>query len=282
MRSNKRALSNNMALESINDIINLLDATNKTLDSKIKVFSSNDELTVKLMNAHHSKNIIKSAVDGPYASTQFNLVIYNILKDVVDYPLKNLNIYDKNIILLQLRERNISDTVEVDLYSDEEDVAPIKSKVNLTKLIAKLTKDTGVFPDSHVDIETHSVRLLYPSIEDEYKFEDNFYKTKLTTIDDKSDKAKRSLIVPMMFNNIAQYVVSASFGGQTFDLTARSVNERLAIVEKLPSKLLTQIMHTIDNTYGKPLVQMLKISSTRDGKDFTGALDINAGFFLAN
>ena len=269
-----------MALDTINDIINLLDSTNKNLESKIKIASNDAEITVRAMNAHHSKNIIKSAIDGPFATTQFNLVMYSILQDVVDAPLKSLNIYDKVLIMLQLREKNVGDVLEIDLYNEDE--STIKYKLNIAKHVAKMLKEKVTFEPRILDIDSFAVSLKYPNIEEEFKFEDNFYKTKLSVIDEKNDKSKRALIAPMFINNIAQYVDTVTIAGQLIDLGIRSINERLAIVEKLPALLMGKIIKSIDADYGKPISKLVAISTLKDGKEYSGTVDINAGLFLVN
>ena len=121
-------------INSITDIISLIESETQKLDSDIYVPSINKEVHVKALNTNHSKNIIKSVMEGSFASVQFNLVMFLILSEIWDgsVPLANINIYDKLAILLQLRQKNISDTVTVELENDKKEI--IKHKILISKI----------------------------------------------------------------------------------------------------------------------------------------------------
>lgn len=261
----------------INDILTLIETVNKSLDSEAYVPSQEKPIKIKTLNANHTKNILKSAMDGAFATNQFNLIIYQILKEVVDHPLASLNILDKLFILLQLRIKNVSDEIEIELTSDKGE--KIKQKLNLTRLLAKIKKETFSFSNELIESDKITVQLAYPSIEDEYQFEYNLFKTKIANIDEKNEKAIRSLFAPMFINNVAQFVTSININGTEINMKTKNINERLLIVEKLPA-VIDKIINKIDTIFGKQLAKITSIEVIRDDVVYSGNLSLDASFFI--
>lgn len=265
----------------ISDILELLQTANKSLESTVFVPSKNAEVKTKPLNANHTKNIIKSTMNGPFASNQFTLIMYNILKEVLGCPVSELTVYDKTFVLLQLRSRNISDEVEMTLESKEK-TEPIKHKVCLSKLITKLKKAVPPMLPRIIELENYQLTLNYPSVEEEYQFENNLFRTKLSTIKEDDQKAMRELIAPIFLYQISQYVKEINIGGKAIDLTKRNVSERLAIVESLSANAINEIMKAIDDSFGKDLSSLTKIEITRDDVKYSGTLEVGAPLFISN
>lgn len=261
----------------INDILSLIDTVNKSLDSEAYVPSQEKPVKIKTLNANHTKNILKSAMDGTFAANQFNLVIYQILKDVVDQPLSNLNVLDKMFLLLQLRSKNVSEEIEIELVSDNDE--KIKQKLNLNKLLAKLKKETFSFANEIIEADKLIVSLSYPTIDEEYQFEHNLFKTKIAVIDEKNEKAVRSLFAPMFINNVTQFVSSVNINGTEINLKSKNINERLLIVEKLPA-IIDKIINKIDSVFGKQMAKVTNIEVTKDDVVYRGKLNLDATFFI--
>lgn len=276
-------MSEELKKMEMTDILALIDGVNKTLDHDAYVPSQEKTVKIKTLNANHTKNILKSAMDGAFSTNQFNLVMYYILKDVVDFPLTNLTILDKIFLMIQLRIQNVSDEIEIELTPQKAEnnkpIETIKQKLNLTKLLAKLKKEHVPFTDEIIENNSITVKLSLPSIEEEFQFENNLFKTKLSTIDDKNEKAVRSLFAPMFINNIAQFVSTVNINGTEIDMKAKNVNERLLIVEKLPA-IVDKIIKKIDSAFGQQLSKVTNIEITKDNVIYQGSLDINAGFFV--
>lgn len=276
----------------IDDIINLLDTANKSLESGFFIASNPENpIIVKPLNAHHSKNIIRSLIDGNFASTQFTLAIYNILKDIITVPLTDLTILDKNLILLQLRQKNINDLIDVDLngtetiIENESEITQnkvINHKISINKMLSNFKKGR-IFPTAEtVDQSGYSVNINYPSIEEEYRFDDNFYKTKILPLKEDDMKGRRALSAPIFINTIAQYIKIVTIGDKVIELSKRKIDERLAITEKLPTSLLMKIIEKIDEKFGKPINELTSISIKKDDVNFTGDVVLNAKLFISN
>jgi hypothetical protein len=137
----------------IADIIGLIDNVSKTLDCDVYIPSLNKEVKCKPLNTNHTKNILKSAIEGAFASNQFTLIMYQILQDVMDksVDLSTINTLDKNIILLQLRAKNVSNFIEISLTSEKGNV--IEHKVDINKFINKLKKTSFSFNNEIIETE---------------------------------------------------------------------------------------------------------------------------------
>ena len=270
----------------INDILALLDNANKSLESKVKLPSIAEEVVLLPLNANHTKNIIKSATSGLFSDNQFNLVFFQILNEVVKCPLASLNLYDKEIISLFLRSKNISDNLDVEvsgLVKDEEGedkVDRTKKTVSISTILEKLKPVT--FEDQVIECDEYNVVMNFPSIVEEYSFDEHLFKNKLASIDEENKKSLKGLIGPIFVYNIAQYVKELVIGDKTVSLSNKKVEERLAVVEKLSANSINKIIQKIDSHFGKMLQSITDVSYTKDGTKYSGSITIGAELFISN
>jgi hypothetical protein len=263
----------------ISQILNLINDVSKTLETNFYIPSLNQEIIVKPLNTTHTKNILKSAIEGSFASNQFTLVCYHILLDIVDksIPLSSLTIVDKAFLLLQIRAKNVSEEYELELFNKND--KSIKYKLNLTKFINKLKKEEWSFNSEIVEQDKISISMNYPSIQEEYEFETDLYKTKLANIDEKNEKAMKSLFAPMFINNAGQFISSVNINGTEINMKDLNIQERLAVIEKLPA-VIDKIISKIDSVFGKQMNKILTVTAKHDGEEYSGKLDLKSNFFL--
>lgn len=276
---------------NIQDILGLISDANKSLEHDVYIPSLNKEIHLKPLNANHTKNIAKAAIEGPFAQNQFTMMIYNILKEVCDpsIPMTHLNILDKAIILLELRVKNIKPVVEVKVYSDEvytdsEGKQYRKDsviKVDVSKILAKLKKWKLSFDNQVIELDNYAITLNYPSIEEEYQFENNLFKTRIQNIDEKDPKSLKSLFAPMFVNTLAQYVKHIKIGDNEIDLQTKKVVDRLAVVETLSMNASNKIIEKVDAFFGKQLNKITTVEETIDGETYTGNIELSPILFLS-
>lgn len=274
-------MSENKENLQINDILALLQKANKTLESTVTVPSLNKDLPVKPLGALHTKNILKSTMNGPFTQNQFTLVSYQILKDVLGPDASQLNVLDKAIVLLQLRSKNINDVLEVELTAQGVE-EPLKHKVTLTKHIAKVLKKIEPVLPTTVELENYVITLNLPSIEEEFLFENNLYRSKLANVKEDDKNAMRGLIAPLFIYQISQYVKSVNVEGREIDVTKMNANDRLAIVESLSATALSGIIKKIDEVYGANINKVTELTVTSDGVKYSGSIEIGAGLFIVS
>jgi hypothetical protein len=268
-------------LSQFTDIISLLDATNKTLQSPVFIPSLGNEFIAQPLNANHTKNIVKTTVEGPFAENQFTLIMYNVLSDVFGsaVDLATVNLYDKMVMLIQLRARNISDEYKLTLTSPE---GVTKEKIiSLTKIVDKLKKATKPDINIQLEVDGYIFVLNIPSIKENFQFENFLYQDKLSKVDESNHKQMKGLVAPIFLSHTTPFITSFTIGDNTIDMTKRNVAERIAIVEHLSAKAITKIIETIDASFGEKIQNATKVTKTIDGVSYTGNIEINAGFFIS-
>lgn len=270
----------------IDEIIGLLDAANKTLESKVKLPSLEEEIAVSTMNTFHTKNIIKSAASGLFYDYQFILVIYNILKEIVKTPLDKLSIADKSILLLHLRSKNISDIVSLTvngMKKGEDDKLVSDSfdyKINISKHLSKLNFGKNDFDEEEVETPEYTATLRFPTIKEEYEFTEHLYKNKLSSVDEENKATIKGLIAPIFIYSIAPYIKKLTVGDKVIPVESKKIDERLAIVEKLSAKMNHKIMLKIEDTYAKVLSKIVDIEVEKDEVKYNGSIKLDAELFI--
>ena len=263
----------------ISQIMGLINDVSKTLETELYIPSLKKFITVKPLNTTHTKNILKSAIEGSFASNQFTLVCYHILLDIIDraVPLSSLSTFDKAFILLQIRAKNVSDTYEMELFNEEG--KSIKHKVNLTKFIEKKKKAEYEFNSEWVESDKISVLMRFPSIQTEYEFESDLFKTKLGNVDERNEKAMKSLFAPMFISNACQFISAVNINETEINMADLNIQERLAVVEKLPA-IIDKVITKIDSVFGKQMIDLLTVSTKSDNVEYKGRIEINSKFFI--
>lgn len=272
----------------IEEIIGMLDSANKTLETPVDLPSISEKIVLAPLNAFHTKNIIKSAASGLFADYQFSMVMYHIFKEIVKFPIDKLNIVDKNVLLLLMRSKNISDDLEIELkglkkIDDVSTVDTIKHKIKISKFLSKLGMNAeSDFQEITVTTDEYSVTIKLPSIKDEFDFAEHLFKNKLANIDEQNKTAVRNLIGPVFVYTIAPYIKQLTIGEHVINVNSKKIDERLAIVEKLSANLTNKIMRTIDGTYGKLLMKTTDIKLEKDDVQYSGSIKIDADLFVDN
>lgn len=263
---------------SLQEILSLVNQTNKQFDSVVYIPSLNKEVYVKSMNASHLKSVIRTAVAGVFANNVFNQITYDILKDVLDpsIPLSNITVFDKLVILLQLRMINVKNTIGVNFSFGEKVVS---EEINIKEFIDSLKLKTFNFEVATVSDGTYEAEICFPSIENEFQFERNFAQTKIKGIDQSDLEALKNLFDPLFIKEICMYIRSVKISDQYINLLAHPVESRLAIVEKLSGSLITKILETIDAKYSSQLKELLVIPKTIDENEYIGNLEIGPEIF---
>lgn len=261
-------------MDNFNDILAALDSANKKLEKLIYIPSLGQEVVARPLNAQHTKSLIKTTVDGPFAPNQFNIVIYGVLKDILDIDLSTINVYDKIVILLQLRAMAVSNELTVEFPDTD-----ITKKINIDKHLKKFKKQLDMV---EVKVEKDGITgfLNYASLADEYQFDTFLYQNQMSKVDQRDVNQMKTLVSPMFMSSVVMFLSSITIGEDVIDLRPRSVAERLKIADKLPLSFLLETMHQIDEAFGKNIQNILSVSTTQDGKTYDTTINIDAGFFL--
>lgn len=265
---------------NIKEILSLINNANKVLEHDVYLPSVDKEIHLKTLNANHTKNIAKAAIEGAFSQNQFTLILYSVLKEISDpsIPLSHITIFDKNLICLALRSKNISDDVTLTLSTTKG--KEIEKTVSIKDILADQKQSKYNFEDEEVTVENQSVFINYPSIEEEYQFENYLYTTRIANINEQDPKAMKALFGPLFVSQLSQYIKRIQIDGQVIDMTSRKVADRFDVFETLSGKLIKKIIKAIDASFGKQLVKSLTIEETIDKEKYTGVIEITPTMFL--
>lgn len=263
---------------NINEIISLVKETNKQFESTVYVPSLNKEMHCKPMNASHLKNIIKTSVSGVFSNIKFNQVMFTVLKDVLDpsIPTTNINTFDKLLIMLQLRHKNVKNTVSVVLSNGQDEKT---QEISLEKIINKSKKERYDFQEQIITDGSYVLTLDFPSIEQEFLFDRYFEQNKLKNIKEDDRNSIKELFGPLFIHEITQYVKSIKISDNEINMRSISVEDRTNIMENLSSSLISQIIEKIDEKFGKQINQLISVEKEIDGSKYKGTVQINSSLF---
>lgn len=264
---------------NIQDVISLMRESNKQFESTVYIPSLNKEIHVKPMNALHFKSIIKSSISGLFADNQFNINVFNIFKDILDpsIPLSTMNVLDKECILLALRLYNVSENINVEFSSDK---GSKTESVSLKKIVSGFKKLKLDFTDAIISENGYTININYPSISEEYSFDNLFDNSIVKKIDPNDKNAVKEVPGTMFLYYIAPFIRQLTIGENIINLISRTPTERLAIIEKLPGNLLTKIIETVDSVFAKQLVNIKTLEKEIDGEKYTGTIKISTDLFI--
>lgn len=270
--------------DKLSDILNQLKSINKSLEKSYFIPSRKEEIVVKPLTAIHTKNILKTTVHGAFVENQFCTTLYHILKEICGPVADTLSIFDKDVLLLQIRQSNVGDNLELELYGPKN--KKIKENVSLEEHIKNIRETSFEFPDTVFSLDSITVKLNYPTIQEQFFFESFFWKEKISKLSTPPTKQESiDLVTPIFLINLAQFVKEIEIGSDQFIMASRSIDERLVIIENLPHRVLKRIIEEIDvlGDKMKNLLEVNKKVSKKDEKEelYKGHIIIDPSFFLA-
>jgi hypothetical protein len=252
------------------DIISLgFEDALKALDSasdlfKIDVFipSKQRTLSFKEIDAKQQKSLLNVAIDDNVYGSDFNKAFFSILKSNIlgedSSIIDELNVADRSFIGISLRSQ-ISPDINVK-FTDEK-----SEKINLNDIISKFK--TYKLPSSETleiknDNVTLSVNISLPTLRKELDYNEEFFKDYKKSSN--NDDIKK-VISEAFIGEISKYINSVKLNENTFNFETLSTNQKLRIVEKLPSGLIQKVLNKISD-WKKDIDGILTVSSGENTK----------------
>jgi hypothetical protein len=259
------------------EILALLKESNKQFESNTYIPSLNKEVHIKPMNALHLKSIIKTALAGSFVDNQFNQTMFVILKDILDpsIPTSNINIFDKISILLDLRKKNVKSTIDVEVFAETGKII----QVDIDRILRSIKKSKKSFSDQTVKDGTYEATLNFPSLDQEFIFDRDFEQTKIKKIDERNKDSMKDIPGVMFMYYLSQFIKYIKIGETNINLVAKNVQDRLTIVENLPSNLINKIIEKIDSEFGKRITEVLTVEEMIDDVSHRGVIEISPALF---
>ena len=231
---------------SFEEALKAINTASDTFKVNIWIPSLNKEVSFKEMDAKQQKTLLKAAIDNTVYNSYFIKAFYDILKEnVLDegISIDDFTIVDKAFVALSLRNQ-ISEDLSVEFTKTQSE------KINLNQLVSNFRN--FVTPDvEKVDIKNDSfsisVSLGLPTIKDELDYEENFYKNYKKVEDVKTTEDIQYIVSEAFIGETSKYIKVLSINETDYQYSLLTLNQKLRIVEKLPSGLIQKILEKISN-----------------------------------
>jgi hypothetical protein len=222
---------------NINDILKQLDSLNESTGIDVYVPSLKKTVKFKNLNLKQQKDLLKSSVDETLTKLSFIVNFFNIIHDnIIDkIDVNSLYAFDRSAIAIALRANGLNNE-----YTSG------TTTINLLDVIKELSAIpvTDVFTTS---IETNdiSIDLEVPRLGYDRDIS-NLTINKLKTIQDRDIK---SLVGELFVYEIIKYIKTVTFklptGNQAIPFNTLKIDEKISIIEKIPSTLTNKILQFI-------------------------------------
>lgn len=227
---------------NVSEFLSELDRN--SIESAFQIFTPSDGKSYyfKELNTAQQKELLKSSIDSPLSQNKFTIAFFNILKqNFLDRPnFQELNVFDKYVIAFQIK-KSIANTCEVE--HDEE-----KFEVVLDDVVEKAkTIYPKLLTDSIIEDEKYKVVCQISSIENEFNVEKEI-KRKTDDLTIKDTDELRQILAQLVVQEISKYIKSIEIksDGRVLAFEGLSLNNKLAVVEKLPMVTTKKIIKFID------------------------------------
>ena len=260
---------------NFNDALSLLQKTSENYYTQIYIPSLKTEIPFKEINANQQKSLIKAGVDESIFASNFIEAVYNIIKDNVGdgYEYKSLTTFDKISIILSLKEK-ISKNITV-----KKDKVSIEYPVE--KLIKQFKEVTHPIPVKIIvfyNDEPLLIQLSYPTIENEYRFEQELREDKNIKIESTEDLQK--VLSDAFVSEITKYIDFIEINTSQIVFDNFKYKDRIKIVEKLPTSIVQQALEQI-SAWKKTIDDALYAEKGEEKKKTKIPIAIDATFFLS-
>jgi hypothetical protein len=264
--------------QDITNILNLIEEV-KT-ESKYSIKTSSDEILEFVpMTADDQKSLIKALVDSPYYSNIFNMTICEILNKcfIGDGSLfdKNLDQYDKTLLIIKTRSINIDDTLKETLK--DSDGKDFEKEISLEKHLKSIKSKKPL--ESIIEDGSYKIVLDYPKLKSEYEIE-KYIVSNLRKIDESDHFALKGLISLIFIANVIKYIKTLTVKETEFDFSSLTTLEKFKVGSSLSSSVIKKIVSEIDGKFSKGLDSILTAKFKYKGEDYDIKINIDNTFFI--
>jgi hypothetical protein len=272
--SENTSLTKNTSLSFV-DALKLLEThTSQNFVSTVWIPSLNSEVKTLELTAKQQKKLLNSAIDSTSSVNKSFIVkaVYEVLLENLQIPeqdIKSLSYIDRLFLILNLK-RQISDTIKVEFDSGKEVLVNISNLIEAFKELTHPEKETIV-----VDRNSISIKIVVspPSIKAEVEY---FDAQPSLTVKESETETLKEVVSEAYIYETSKYIESVTIDQQDLNYNIMGINQRCALVEKLPALILQKILEIVTK-WKSPIDKVFTIES--EDKE-TKVLDINNLLFL--
>lgn len=214
---------------AVNDLLSKLQTINNSNLVEVFVPSQGRVVKFRQLSVKQQKDLIKTGLDGALAGATIN----NVFNEIIEAnSTENItfNVFDKAPIITTLRVHAFGGE-----YLDGE------SKLDLSKISAKTLEFVETTPAciQHEDIVTINVSV--PTLKRDTAVNNAI----VAKFKNQQDAAVGDAVGFMYLHELVKFIDSVAVGSDVVDFTTSTIKDCLQVVENLPAKLLTDIVHFI-------------------------------------
>lgn len=188
------------------------------------------------------KELIKTIVDSPLTQAQFNRTCSRIMEQsLVSGPLKDLNIVDRLLFVLETRIQSLSPSVTISRGDEKIEVDIQKLKNELEQ---KVSENSDKFKEFVIEQGDLKISCGVPLISVDDQLGEEIYKN--FQIDIQNVDELRKLIGEAFINEIAKSIKSVTIKDKTVNLSEKVFTDRLKIVELLPASAINKVVQYVE------------------------------------
>jgi hypothetical protein len=224
---------------NINDILKQLDSLNESSGIDVYVPSLKRSVKFKNLNLKQQKDLLKSSVDETLTKLSFIVNFFNIIQDnIIDkIDVNNLYAFDRSAIAIALRANGLTSE-----YTNGDATVNLLDVIKQISTIPVLDTFTSSIEAGDIKIDLEVPHLGYD------KDISNLTINKLKSIQDRDIKA---LVGELFVYEIIKYIKTVTFnlptGENVILFNTLKIDEKISIMEKIPSTLTNKILQFIKN-----------------------------------
>jgi hypothetical protein len=268
-------------VNSINDILNIINKTNEQFAFDVWVPSLNKDVPFREITTGQQKTIVKTIVDSPTMNSNFITVTNNIIKNNCADPeiaVDNLTIIDKLFILMKMRAVCIDKNLEIEKG---------KSIIDLDGVIESAKKNINIPNPMSISNDVYKIYIGIPTIKNEKLIEEDLHdrtKDTLASLTSTTNSMAQlgALISDTYTSEIVKYVEMVEILNNNEPICINfndvKISDRIKIIETIPVMLVNKIIEFIQRVKVETdKILTVKIINGTEVKE--EVVSIDTGFF---
>lgn len=275
---NQNELTEEINILDFDNALKALNEASETFQVDVWIPSQNKYIKFKEIDAKQQKDLLNAAMDNSVYNSSFlkvfgQIIHDNILDDNLD-SLENIIAVDKASIAISLKNQ-ISNELRV-VFDEKNDVI---EQIKLEPIIEKF-KTYKTELSKTVELKNNVVKikaeLNHPNLKTELAYNQNLNKQYKKADQIKTNEEIQTIISDAFIGETSKYIKKLWINDQEVLLEDLTINQKNAVIEKLPSGLIQKVLEQI-SLWKKELDSILTVNY----QNYTKAISIDSLLFLS-
>ncbi len=275
---NQNELTEEINILDFDNALKALNEASETFQVDVWIPSQNKYIKFNEIDAKQQKDLLNAAMDNSVYNSSFlkvfgQIIHDNILDDNLD-SLENIIAVDKASIAISLKNQ-ISNELRV-VFDEKNDVI---EQIKLEPIIEKF-KTYKTELSKTVELKNNVVKikaeLNHPNLKTELAYNQNLNKQYKKADQIKTNEEIQTIISDAFIGETSKYIKKLWINDQEVLLEDLTINQKNAVIEKLPSGLIQKVLEQI-SLWKKELDSILTVNY----QNYTKAISIDSLLFLS-